>query len=126
MKGVWSIALRAMLLLWSLTTENACAGNYDPPAVAPAFQPAHLDLTIHGASKYEAVLFNAEHSAFTDRLLPGDREPRNPNHHRVILALSTAFRDAYLRGNGAAREWLDGAGPRSVMEPDDRWQFSPH
>ncbi len=23
--------------------------------------------------------------------LPGDREPRNPNHHRAILALSTAF-----------------------------------
>lgn len=41
--------------------------------------------------KYELVLFGAEHSAFTDRALPGDTEPRNPKHHRVILALSTAF-----------------------------------
>ena len=74
--------------------------------------------------KYEVVLHNAEHSAFTDRALPGDREPRDPNHHRVMLALSTAFWDAYLRGDAAALVWLNGSGPRSVMEPDDLWQFS--
>jgi predicted dienelactone hydrolase len=79
---------------------------------------------LHGAPKYEVVLHNAEHSAFTDRALPGDREPRNPNHHRVILALSTAFWDAYLRGDADALTWLNGPGPRSVMEPADRWQFS--
>ena len=77
-----------------------------------------------GALKYEVVLHNAEHSVFTDWALPGDREPRNPNHHRVILALSTAFWDAYLRGDAAARAWLNGAGPRTVLEPDDLWQFS--
>jgi len=54
--------------------------------------------------------------------LPGDKEARNPNHHRAILALSTAFWDAYLRGDAAARAWLDGDGPRSVLEPKDRWQ----
>ena len=80
---------------------------------------------LHGAPKYEVVLDNAEHSVFTDRALPGDREPRNPNHHRVILALSTAFWDAYLRRDAAALAWLNGAGPRSVMEPADHWQFSP-
>jgi len=79
---------------------------------------------LHGASKYELVLNHAEHSVFTDRALPGDREPRNPNHHRVILALSTAFWDAYLRGDAGALAWLNGPGPRSVMEPADRWQFS--
>jgi predicted dienelactone hydrolase len=79
---------------------------------------------LHGAPKYEVVLFNAEHSAFTDRPLPGDREPRNPNHHRVILALSTAFWDAYLRGNTNALAWLNGTGPRSVMEAKDQWRFS--
>lgn len=45
------------------------------------------------------ALHNPEHSAFTDRPLPGDTDPRNPNHHRAILALSTAFWDAYLRDN---------------------------
>jgi hypothetical protein len=54
--------------------------------------------------------------------LCGDREPRNPNHHRVILALSTAFLDAYLRGDKDALPWLNGAGPRSVMEPADDWK----
>lgn len=71
---------------------------------------------------YELVLHAAEHSAFTDRALPGDREPRNPNHHRAILALSTAFWDAFLRDDADARAWLDGPGPRTVLEPDDRWQ----
>jgi predicted dienelactone hydrolase len=79
---------------------------------------------LHGVPKYEVVLHNAEHSVFTDRALPGDREPRNPNYHRVILALSTAFWDAYLRGDAGALAWLNGPGPRSVMEPDDQWQFS--
>lgn len=82
-------------------------------AVYPALPPGH---------KYELVLDKAEHSAFTDRALPGERSPRNPNHHRVILALSTAFWDAYLKGDAHAQTWLDGDGPRSVMEKDDRWQ----
>lgn len=73
-------------------------------------------------SKYELVLHDAEHSAFTGRALPGDSSLRNPNHHRAILALSTAFWDAYLKGDAAARAWLDGTGPRSVLEVNDRWQ----
>ena len=72
--------------------------------------------------KYELVLDEAEHSVFTDRELPGDRHKRNPNHHRVILALSTAFWDAYLKGDERAKAWLDGAGPRAVMEAQDLWQ----
>ncbi len=82
-------------------------------AVFPALPPG---------SKYELVLDKAEHSAFTERPLPGDTEARNPNHHRVILALSTAFWDAYLKDNEAARAWLDGGGPASVLETGDRWR----
>jgi predicted dienelactone hydrolase len=73
-------------------------------------------------SKYELVLDGAEHSAFTERALPFDAKPRNPNHHRAMLALSTAFWDAYLRDDRAARAWLDGAGPASILEPKDRWR----
>ncbi len=72
--------------------------------------------------KYEIVLHDAEHSAFTDRALPGDREARNPNHHRVIYALSTAFWDAYLKGDAAAKAWLDGDGAKRGLEAEDRWQ----
>ncbi len=79
---------------------------------------------LHGAPKYQVVLNKAEHSAFTDRALPGDHEPRNSNHHRVMLALTTAFWDAYLRHDPAATEWLNGAGPRSILEKDDDWQLA--
>lgn len=82
-------------------------------AVYPALPPG---------GKYELVLFNAEHSAFTDRALPGDGEQRNPNHHRAILGISTAFWDAYLKKDDKAKAWLDGNGPRTVLEENDRWQ----
>jgi len=107
-------------LLMTGTKDTTPLGTADMKsrlAVYPALQHA---------PKYQVVLNNAEHSVFTDRPLPGDQEPRNPNHHRVILALSTAFLDAYLRGDAAALAWLNGAGPRSVMEPADQWQFSAH
>jgi hypothetical protein len=52
------------------------------------------------------------HSAFTDQALNHGSEPRNPNHHRAILALSTAFWDTYLRADTAARNWLDSVGPK--------------
>jgi predicted dienelactone hydrolase len=105
-------------LLMTGTKDNAPIGHADVKSRLEVY-PA-----LHGAPKYQVVLNNAEHSAFTDRALPGDREPRNPNHHRVILALSTAFWDAYLQGNKDALAWLNGAGPRSVMEPADDWKIS--
>ncbi len=111
-------AVKIPWLLMTGTKDLAPIGNADLKsrlAVYPA---------LHGAPKYELVLHNAEHSVFTDRALPGDHEPRNPNHHRVILALSTAFWDAYLRGDADALAWLNGSGPRSVMEPDDQWELS--
>jgi predicted dienelactone hydrolase len=83
-------------------------------AVFPALPPG---------DKYELVLYNAEHSAFGDRNLPGDKEKRNPNHHRLILALSTAFWDAYLRDDPQAKAWLQGDGPKRLLEPKDRWQY---
>lgn len=72
--------------------------------------------------KYEVVLYKAEHSAFADRALPFDKEERNPNHHKVILALSTAFWDAYLNNISEAKIWIDGDGPLQVLDKEDRWQ----
>jgi len=103
-------------MLMTGTLDVAPIGDADLAsrlAVFPALPPG---------GKYELVLDGAEHSAFTDRALPGDAAPRNPNHHRVILALSTAFWDAWLRDDAAARKWLDGSGPSTVLEPGDRWR----
>ncbi|MFO0818771.1 MAG: dienelactone hydrolase [Pirellulales bacterium] len=72
--------------------------------------------------KFELVLDKAEHSVFTERPLPGERMKRNPNHRKVIIALTTAFWDAYLTRNEAAKSWLTSPAARSVMEPDDQWQ----
>ncbi|MHC4993794.1 MAG: alpha/beta hydrolase family protein [Planctomycetota bacterium] len=103
-------------LLMTGTKDGSPVNDTSPEdrmGVYPALPPG---------DKYEVVLHDAEHSAFSGRALPGDATPRNPNHHRVILALSAAFWDAYLRDDAAALEWLTGQGPRSIMETEDRWQ----
>lgn len=104
---------------WLLMT-----GTHDTAAIGDQTVESRLAVypALPAGGKYELVLDHAEHSAFTDRALPGDAEPRNPNHHRAILAISTAFWDAYLRQDAAAQAWLDGDGPKSVLEPADRWQ----
>lgn len=104
---------------WMLMT-----GTKDVSVIGGADVESRLKVfpSLPPGNKYELVLFEAEHSAFTDRALPGDTVHRNPNHHRAILALSTAFWDAHLRDDATAREWLRGAGPRSVLDPQDRWQ----
>lgn len=97
-------------LLMTGTRDLAPIGGADLASrlgVYPALPPG---------DKYELVLDGAEHSAFTER------KAGNPNHHRAILALSTAFWDAFLKGDADALAWLRGPGPRSVLEPKDRWQ----
>ena len=76
---------------------------------------------LSSGDKYELILYEAGHEAFTDREIFG-KEPRNPNHHRVILAISTAFWDWYLRGDARAKDWLCGDGAKSVMEDKDTWR----
>jgi predicted dienelactone hydrolase len=103
------------LLLTGTKDRVPFAADGDPKTrlvVFPALPPG---------GKYELVLDGAEHGAFTDRPLPGEAK-RNPNHHRAILAVTTAFWDAHLKADPAARAWLDGDGPRGVLEPADRWQ----
>jgi len=48
---------------------------------------------------------------------------RNPNHQKAILALSTAFWDAFPRGDAAALPWLRSDAARWVLEPEDRWRW---
>jgi predicted dienelactone hydrolase len=104
-------------LLMTGTRDSSPIGNATAKSrreVFPALPPG---------DKYELVLDGAEHSAFSDRPLPGDSMPRNPNHHRVILAISSAFWDWTLKGSAEAGAWLKGAGPADVLETSDRWQI---
>ena len=50
------------------------------------------------------------------------RGAASADHHRTILALSTAFWDTYLRGDAAARAWLQGDGAKAAVAAKDIWQ----
>ncbi|MCI0749087.1 MAG: hypothetical protein L0Y32_00895 [Nevskiales bacterium] len=64
-----------------------------------------------GIHKYLVELSGAQHFAFTDSAAPGYSaflpvKDRDPRHHECIQQATTAFLDAYLKGNTAALEWL--------------------
>lgn len=102
-------------MLMTGTRDVAAIGGADVEsrlAVFPGLAPGN---------KYQLVLDGGEHEAFSDHVLPGSKNKRNPNHHRVILALSTAFWDAYLKEDIQAKSWLNGSGPSEVLEKADRW-----
>ena len=69
---------------------------------------------------YQLVLKNGEHSAFSDRSLPGEGK-RNPNHHHAIQIISTAFWDSVLQEKPSASLWLNGKKPTSHLEKGDIW-----
>lgn len=117
--GTAENAFGGVKLPWMLMTgtkDTSPIGDMDV-ASRLAVYPA-----LPAGQKYELVLDGAEHSVFTERALPGESGQRNPNHHRAILALSTAFWDAYLKQDAEAKVWLDGEGAPKVLEAKDRWQ----
>ena len=54
--------------------------------------------------------------------LSGDSWPNGSQHLRGPHTASDPVR--YLRSDAAALAWLNGSGPRSVMESEDQWQLS--
>lgn len=112
-------AFRSVKIPWLLLTgthDDSPIGEQSPESrreVFPALPPG---------DKYELVLNQAEHSVFTDYKLPGETKGRNPSHHRAIEAISTAFWDAYLREDAAAKAWLQSDEVKSVLDQADQWQ----
>jgi dienelactone hydrolase len=105
-------------LLMTGTNDISPIGNIDVQNRLSVY-PALPDT----GNKYELVLHEAEHSAFADRALPGERSNRNPNHHRAILAITTTFWDAYLKADPEAKTFLQSSEKiRNYLETDDRWQ----
>jgi predicted dienelactone hydrolase len=103
-------------LLMTGTKDESAVGRTNPQDRRKVFQ--QLPRSGHF---YELVLHDAEHMAFSERKLSGGRH-RNPKHHKVILALSSAFWDAYLKNNSAAKDWLNGDQAKKILEPKDLWQ----
>ncbi len=74
--------------------------------------------------KFQLVLEGANHFAFGEGGAMKSKQ-RNPNHHPVILELSTRFWDAYLKGDAGARAWLQSEAPRKIesMAKEDAWEW---
>lgn len=109
------------MLLMTGTKDDTPRGNTAESRrkVYPAM-PTTID-------RYEVVLDGGTHMAYIEsnvRLAGIQDGDRNANHHRVILGLTTAFWDTYLREDADAKSWLQGTGPREIMEKGDAWQFA--
>ena len=118
-RGDMKQAFGSVQIPWMLLT-----GTKDSNPISGADATSRLVVfpLLPSGSKYQLILDKAEHSAFTERALPGETERRNPNHHRAILAVTTAFWDAHLRADPEARRWLDSGAVKSVLDKDDVWQ----
>lgn len=104
-------------LLMTGTADESPIGDQSPAARREVF-PA-LPTTI---DRYELVLDGANHGVFGERAGMLRRGAASADHHRTILALSTAFWDTYLRGDAAARAWLQGDGAKAAVAAKDIWQ----
>ncbi|MEM9703293.1 MAG: hypothetical protein AAF907_12695 [Planctomycetota bacterium] len=116
-RGDLSAAFGSVSIPWMLMTgtkDDSPIGGTSPADRTKVFP--HLPKTI---DRYQLVLHEAGHSAFGDARAFGD--VRNPNHHPAILALSTAFWDAALKGDKSAAAWLRGPAARKVLEEKDRY-----
>jgi len=104
-------------LLMTGTQDDSPIGNTTPEDRLKVFP--HLNQ----APAWQVVFDKATHMAFGDRDLKG-KPPADPRYHRAILALTTAFWDAELKGNAEAKAWRDGSGARSVLISADKWEMN--
>jgi len=75
------------------------------------------------APAWQVVFDKATHMSFGERDLLG-KSLTEARYHRAILALTTAFWDATLKGDAAAKAWLNGEGAKSVLAPEDKWEMN--
>lgn len=113
-------AISIPCLLMTGTRDASPIGNTKPEDRLKVF--AHLE----NAPAWQVVFDGATHMDFGERdgLLSGML--RDPRYHKAILALTTAFWDATLSDNDAARAWLNGDGAKFVLIQSDRWEKNVH
>jgi predicted dienelactone hydrolase len=79
---------------------------------------------VHGADQYLVTFQGGDHMIFSGRFREAER-PRDPLFHSLILQGTTAFWDAYLRGDAAAKAWLAGGGYAGVLGRDGKLEERP-
>lgn len=73
------------------------------------------------APAWQVVFDGATHMDFGERktIL---RKSKVSRYHEAILALTSAFWDAHLKGDKAAMEWLKGNGAKAALAKGDAWE----
>jgi predicted dienelactone hydrolase len=102
-------------LLMTGTDDNSPIGN------STATDRLKVFPNLKQAPGWQVVFDKATHMSFGERDLLG-KPIKDPRYHKAILALSTAFWDMTLKGDPAAKAWLNGHGAKSVLVPGDKWQ----
>jgi predicted dienelactone hydrolase len=108
-------AIRIPCLLMTGTLDDSPIGDTTPESRLQVFP------NLTNAAAWQVVFDKATHMSFGDRDFAG-KEQKEERYHQAILALSTAFWDANLKGEKPARVWLNGGGAREALAPEDKWQ----
>ena len=88
---------------------------------------------IDGAPQYLVTLEGGDHMVFSgkrrravSRLSGTDGDAaKDARFHDLIRQATTAFWDAYLRGDAVARQWLDEGGFKAVLDGDGTFEQKP-
>lgn len=104
-------------LLMTGTLDDSPIGNTTPVDRLKVFP--HLK----EAPAWQVVFDKATHMDFGQRALKGG-PIKATRYHRAILALTTAFWDAELKGRPEALKWLNDGGAKKSLLPEDRWEMN--
>ncbi len=74
--------------------------------------------SITAPDQFLLTIRGANHSTYSD-----DESAHNRRDHDLIRAATTAFLDAFLRGDGTARQWLAGGGLQQFASADARLEM---
>jgi predicted dienelactone hydrolase len=77
---------------------------------------------IQGVDQYLVIFEGGDHTVFFGRR-PGGVDAKDPRFHDLIHESTTAFWDAYLKGDAAAKRWLAEGGFRDVMGKDGKLEI---
>ena len=110
-------SIKIPCLLMTGTLDDSPIGKTSPEERLKVFP------NLTHAPAWQVVFDKGTHMSFGERDLAGRSEMGN-RYHKPILALTTAFWDAKLRGDEEAAEWLNGPAARSVLATEDKWELN--
>lgn len=101
-------------------------GTEDTSVITPemtAESRREVYAALPAGDKYQLVFEGGTHSAFSDTTL--FNEKRFEHHHGAIQTISTRFWDAYLKGDTAAKAWLQSEKPKTDAKliEKDVWEW---